>query len=306
MNCSSKDKRLVFARALEELWIQISGNKLSEAFLSPLLPLDPPHNFFTPLNSSSSPDSLPSSTERFNLNDENSRSSTPPQASVPVCSAGGREDYVDLYSIALKIRHLSYDTNLDSFLEDIELLSLLVHKILESYRPRHAPSPAATAAPPDSVSGSVTEEEDVTSKGYKETILQSLSTILFPIRNLSAEKRQKLTNDLADPLTSSSASSLEGKLLQIWRRESSLSLTHLRELYLSKDYFQTQVHQNDSDTRPLIIPRSLASWSNFLNSSCGTQQQQQSSNSSSSPRDSQWNLMVIPSLSPLPSLCLPR
>lgn len=42
MNCASKDQRIVFARYLEEIWMHIGTNKLSEPFLRPLLPFDPP------------------------------------------------------------------------------------------------------------------------------------------------------------------------------------------------------------------------------------------------------------------------
>jgi hypothetical protein len=331
MNCSSKDKRLVFARHLEELWIQMSGKKLSEPFLSPLLPLDPPHNFFNemkqqllspqpPVTRSEEPqreETTSSLSSPLVLDPpvpaavapaatESSLISTPPsdESSPPPLSSAGDARYVDLYSILLKIRQLKYETKLELFLEDIELLSLHVKRILEAY---HPPQLLAHSTLHTSTPALVSEEEELARNGYTETISQSLSTILFQIHHLPKEKRDKLTSDefiqlpllLPSSSAPSSALALDVKLLRIWRRECSVSLTHLRELYLSKEYFE-----NDFQAHPVVLPRSLPSWCNYLNSSCSPQQSQSPhlSSQNSSQMESQLNLMVSHLLPPFPAL----
>ena len=276
----------------------MSGKKLSEPFLSPLLPLDPPHNYFNDMKQEANKSSVlsPDSSEVSSLSsslvtEEIALNSTSPLDSPSLERASS---YVDLYSLLLKIRRLKYETNWELFLDDLELLSLHVKNILETYHPTQL-LPQFTLHTSTSASTLVADEEIC----YKETILQSLATILFQIRHLPKEKRDKFSNEFLQPNPSSS--SMEMKFLQIWRRECTVSLTHLRELYFSKDYFQIQDFVKDSQDQPFVLPRSLPSWCNYLNSSCSQQQSQLLTQNSV---ESQANLMVITS-PPLPPLFLP-
>lgn len=269
----------------------MSGKKLSEPFLSPLLPLDPPHNFFNGMKQEANKSSVesPEEPEVSSLSsslvtEEIGVNSTSPDSP----SFDRNSSYVDLYSILLKIRQLKYETNLQLFLNDLELLSLNVKNILETY---HTTQLLPQFTLHTSTSALVADEEI----SYKETILQSLSTILFHIHHLPKEKRDKLSNEFIQP--NSSSSSMDVKFLQIWRRECTMSLTHLRELYFSKDYFHIQDFVKDSQDQPFVLPRSLPSWCNYLNSSCSQQQSQLLTQNSV---ESQANLMVNITL-PLPS-----
>jgi hypothetical protein len=265
--------------------MHLAANKLCEPFLSPLLPFHPS----LPALQAAAVPPLGLSSEDGQTSPTSTLSNSPVQcprvhtqavASSSVCdeisptltnsspvsnlleSEGEEANAVkDVYSILLKIRRLEYETTYDLFLSDFAHLAKEVKGLLQSYCSQLLVTSSSSSMSPALV------------KGYQESIDQSFSTILFPLTHLAHETKERFANEFKTTGSgnescrrSDEPQTIDEKLTRIWRRECNLSLTQIREAYFSKNYFEHNLDQN-SLRWPQVLPRSLASWAHYLDSS---------------------------------------